>query len=125
MGLQTPARTEETAVLRRYKAWRRQSHADLLDGPHGLEVRALVAFLKGMGPRDGKALIARIDEATWLRTADDATRLAVLRLIGRAIAHMREKQGLDPWDDALWDRRAAAFQAARDLLRARLVRVAA
>lgn len=116
------ARVEETALLRRYKAWRRQSYADLLEGPHGTGIRDLMAFLRAMGLRDGKALLDRVRGATWLLGATEAVRFVVLRMIGAAIARVREREGLDPWDDPVWDRPPGVFQMARDLLRTGLAR---
>ncbi len=113
------ARDEETALLRRYKAYQRQRNAELLAGPHGADIRILVTFLRGMGQASGRELVARVADAVWLRTADDETRQAVLRIIGAAITRAREKAGLAPFDDPFPDQPQNAFQQIRDMLRTR------
>ena len=99
---------------------------DLLAGPHGGDVAALRVLLRRLGPQaaapiGGRDLVAHVTHLGWLRGAPDGTRLQVLGLVGAALVWAREKRGLEPFDDPLWDQPPNAFQMIRDLLRERVV----
>lgn len=102
----------ETAGVREFRGERL---AQLLVGPQGDAVRVLVRFLDGMTFEQAPALVEFM-AASQLRTADVDTQFEILHLIDRAIACLREKQGLPTFDDALPGERLTAFQIIRGLL---------
>jgi hypothetical protein len=106
---------ERDHLLRRWLHWRGERLAQLLAGPQGDAVRDLVGFLDGMTFEQAPALVEFI-ATSQLRIADADTRFEILHLIDRAIASLREKQGLPPFDDALPGEAPTAFQIIRGLL---------
>jgi hypothetical protein len=109
---------ERAKLLRTWRAWRRDRVEGLMSGPHGAAARELREFLGRMKIGDGPALVAAIEAGSW-RDANADTRFEVLAMIDRAIARLREKSGLPPFDDALpfGDEPATAFQIIREHLR--------
>lgn len=109
----------ETSVLlkqyRRHIATRRQ---ELIDGPHGREVGALLQLLDSLTASSAPALVAYVMKCRWLIEADRTTRLDVLSIVGTAIARLRVRSGLPPFDDSLpfSDEPPTAFQIVRKLL---------
>jgi hypothetical protein len=106
---------ERDHLLRNWLRLRGQRLAQLLAGPQGDAVRALVRFLDGITFEQAPTLVEFI-AASKLRTTDADIRFEILHLIDWAIASLREKQGLPPFDDALPGERLTAFQIIRGLL---------
>jgi hypothetical protein len=116
------ARAKEKALAERdtqFRHWKREHRQELdaaLAGPHGGALARLVAFLDTMTMESGQALIERIRVDNW-PAADDATRFLVLRLASAAIVRLRERNGLPPFDDPLFDQPPNVFLILRELLR--------
>jgi hypothetical protein len=106
---------ERDHLLRNWLRWRGERLAQLLAGPQGDAIRALVQFLHDIKFEQAPALVEFI-AASQLRIADADIRFEILHLIDRAIARLREKQGLPPFDDALPGEAPTAFQIIRGLL---------
>jgi hypothetical protein len=98
-----------------WKHYRREQLDALFDGPFGDAARGLVAYLKDMQLADGAALIAFVERGPW-RAADIDTRLEIVRLINAAITRLRERHGLEPFDDELFDEPPTAFAIIKELL---------
>jgi hypothetical protein len=77
---------------------------------------ALVEFLDKLTIDQAPALIEIVEGGGW-RNADSDTRLEVTILIGAAIAALRERHGLVPFDDSLPGQPPTAFEIIREALR--------
>jgi hypothetical protein len=89
---------ERKTAFRIWRKTRAERHEALMAGPHGSAFCELVGFLHDMTLDDGKALVSRAEQ--W-RDADAGVRFEVLNLIDNAIASLRERSGLSPFDDSL------------------------
>jgi hypothetical protein len=96
-----------------WRRWRKKGVEILLAGPYGETARGLIEFLGAMRLDAGPELIKRV--GPWV-DADADTRFLVLSLIGGAIAALRERSGLAPFDDALPGEPPTAFEIVRELL---------
>ena len=107
-------RDELFALWRKHHRARRDA---LLAGPHGTAAQALIGFMKTMSLNDGAMLIDLVVAGPW-RRADADTRFVVLQLIDAALARLRERNGLPPFNDALpfSDEPDTAFQIIRQEL---------
>ena len=79
-------------------------------------MRALVAWVKTLGPEDADELVEVVADEDWLLAASQQVRLAALRLIGDEIGRIRREAGLREFDDPLPDEPENAFQIVRRLL---------
>ena len=109
-------RREQTALSKAYHAARARWFDQVLDCPEGPRVRALVAWVKTLGPDDADELVEVVAGEDWLLTAPQEVRLAALRLIGDEIARIRRGTGLPEFDDPLPDQPETVFQIIRRLL---------
>lgn len=96
-----------------WRRWRKQGVEALLAGPYGSEARGLIDFLEAMTLTSGPELVER--SGAWL-DADADTKFLVLSLIDSAIAALREKHGLAPFDDSLPGEPPTAFQIIKECL---------
>lgn len=109
---------ENQQLLKRYRAALALRRQELLEGPHGQEVQALLQLLDSLSATSASALVSYVVKARWLKEADYNTRLDVLSIVGTAIARFRVRQGLPPFDDSLpfMDEPPTAFEQVRKLL---------
>ncbi|ACL58738.1 hypothetical protein [Methylobacterium nodulans] len=107
---------EDEQLSKQYRAWKRQKLEALLAGPHGEEIRDLDRFMRRMGLADGPALIARVEAAAWILEMDADARHDLLSLIGRRIALMRERNGLEPFNDGVPGDPPRAFERIKTLM---------
>jgi hypothetical protein len=107
---------ERDQLFAMWRRWRRDRVEALLSGPHGEAVGELTAFLKGMTLEQAPELITLVERGPW-RQADTDTRFEILGLIDAAIVRLRERNDLDPFDDALPGEPLTAFQVIREVLR--------
>ncbi|ACL56969.1 hypothetical protein [Methylobacterium nodulans] len=110
---------EDEQLSKQYRAWKRAKLQALLDGPHGEQVRELDRFMRRMGLADGPALIARVEAAAWIQEMDADTRHDLLSLIGRRIVLMRERHGLEPFNDGVPGDPPRAFERIKIIMRVR------
>ena len=119
-GMPSPAlvarRQEQSALSKAYHAAWRQWLDRVLDCPEGPRVRAMVAWVKTLGPGDADELVEVVAGEDWLLSAPQQLRLAALRLIGDEIGRIRREAGLLEFDDPLPDQPENAFQIIRRLL---------
>ena len=85
----------------------------LTSGPYAGTAEALVAFLKSLTLDDGEMLIEMA--AVW-QSAPWTTRFLVLQMIDEAMIMVRERNGLPPFDDPLWEEEDNAFITIRRML---------
>lgn len=109
---------ENSILLKRYRASLRERRQDLENGPYGREIRALLQLLDSLTATSAPALIEYVTKANWLLDADKGTRLDVLSIISTAIARLRVRNGLAPFDDSIpfSEEPPTAFQVIRKLL---------
>ena len=103
-------------MFRHWQHERREQLDALLNGPHGDAARALVTFLQGMELTDDTALLERVRAGNW-QQADADTRFEILSLINAGIVRARERAGLEPFDDGVFDAPPNAFLVLRETLR--------
>jgi len=87
----------------------------MLSGRDGGRARRLLTFLEGMKLADGGALLAHVKMDGWLE-ADRETRQDVFSLINNRIVHLRERNGMAPFDDPVPPGRDNVFIRLRELL---------
>jgi len=114
-------RAREKALAERdaqFRAWQRE-HREQLDaalaGPHGAKLAALLGALESLTLETADALIEHVRADDWA-AADGDMRFLALRLVDAAIVRLRERAGLEPFDDPL-DQSPDAFLTLRSLLR--------
>jgi hypothetical protein len=110
------ALAERGEMFRRWKRWRKERVAAVLNGPHSDAARELVGFLESMTLADEAALLAFVKQGPW-READSDTRFEILALVDTAIVRLRERDELVPIDDPLPDAPPGAFLLLREWLR--------
>jgi hypothetical protein len=109
------AEIEREDLRRAYVQWRRERREALFAGPYGAAAQELDAFLKSMTLADAAKLIELVRRGPW-RSTEAETRLEVVALVNAAITRLRERNGLEPFDDGLPGEPPTAFQIVRELL---------
>lgn len=105
---------EEAAKLKsNYRAIKRQEKLDLLNGPHGKDVRGLIALIDSLTIGSGNALVEFIQNADWIQQADQKLKYAVLELAGVGIARLRIRHAMAPYDDSLPGEPPTAYEIIR------------
>jgi hypothetical protein len=107
-------RQERDCLSQAHRRWRKETVDALLVGPHGVAAQALIDFLEHMELSDGRGLIELVQSGPW-RGADEDTRFLILVLVDAAVVQLRERTGLDPFDDPL-DEKSNVFLLIRRLL---------
>lgn len=92
---------EDAYLSKMYARWKREQKDALLAGPQGEHVKGLIAFLRTMGISDAPDLLDLIDSAEWVRLLTPDERHVVFGMIARAVARVRERAGLQPYDDGV------------------------
>ena len=92
-----------------YGRWKRAQRDALLAGPHGKDVAGLIKFMRTMTLSSAPALMTMVERATFWRSMSTEDRFVLLGILGRGIAACRERNGLEPLDDALWDEPPKAY----------------
>ncbi|ACL57589.1 hypothetical protein [Methylobacterium nodulans] len=117
LGLKGETKLREDEQLSKlYRAWKRQKLQALLDGPFGEQIRDLDRFMRRMELADGPALIARVEAVAWIQEMDADARHDLLSLIGRRIALMRERNGLEPFNDGVPGDPPRAFERIKQIM---------
>jgi hypothetical protein len=106
---------ERSKLFRLWKRWHRERVDKLLAGPYGAAAQELARCLEALTLTSGSELIELVRRGPW-RDTDSDTRLEVLRLVDGALAHLRERNGLPPYDDALPGEPLTVFQIIREAL---------
>lgn len=85
----------------------------LIAGPYAGTAEALIAFLRQLTLSDGDQLI---EMARAWQAASRTTRFLVLQLIDEAIINLRERNGLPPFDDPIFEEGDNVFISIRKIL---------
>jgi hypothetical protein len=103
-------------LMKAWCQWQQRQLDDVLVGPYGAQIAALLAFLKELSLDREAELVEFIRTDTW-RSANADVRFLVMRLIGSTLAKLREEAGLAPFDDPLLGEPRNVFLQIRELLR--------
>lgn len=108
---------EDEQLSRLYRAYKRAQIQALLDGPFGAQVRELDRFMRQMELQDGPALVERFRGAMpWIASMDMDSRFSLLRLASRRIVALRERHGLEPFNDGVVGDPPRTFHIIKDLM---------
>jgi hypothetical protein len=107
---------ETVAQLRRYRAALKLRKDELLAGPHGREVRELLAIVDDPAASAPARLVNRITSAAWLHGATSNVRHVVLAILSDAITEAAVRNSRPPFNDALPGDPPTTFQQLRKLL---------
>lgn len=110
---------EDAVLLKLYGQWKREQRDALLAGPHGDEVKGLLAFLRTMDLDAAPDLMDLICEATWLQDLSRDERHVLFGIISRAVAKCRERAGLSPYDDGVIGEPPKALHRIKDVMEVR------
>jgi hypothetical protein len=107
---------DQSKQFRKYRAYRREQIKIHLIEAYPEHWRELKALLKALSMDNADALIAHVNDARWLLSADLRTRQTALSVIADAIIRLREENGYSPMDDSLPGEDPTAFEVIRDTL---------
>ena len=108
---------EDEQLSKLYRAYKRAQIQALLDGPFGAQVREIDRFMRRMELQDGPALVERFREAMgWIGLMDMDSRFSLLRLASRRIVALRERHGLEPFNDGVVGDPPRTFHIIKDML---------
>lgn len=107
---------DESKLLTAYRKHRKARIQAVLAGPHGPQIAALVTVLRGMTLESAPELIGYVRQATWIKEMEINDRFVLLSMIGEAIRKVREKAGLEPYDDGNWGQPPKAFETIKQLM---------
>lgn len=111
-------RLEREQLFGQWTKWHKDRKAELLAGPYSEAANELALFLERMTITDAPALIELAKRGPW-QQADADTQFLVLELITHSILYLREREGLEPFDDPIpfSDDEPDAFMIIREMLR--------
>jgi hypothetical protein len=111
---------DRNTLARSYRAAVRKEEGELLvrllQGPDAAEVKRFMSFMRVMKLTDGDRFLDFIHHSTWLEKEPKDVRRQILHIIGRTIYRMREREGLPPFDDAIFDEELTVFDRIKELL---------
>jgi hypothetical protein len=104
---------DSSHLLRAWRQWHREELEQALTGPHRALLEPLVALLPKL--TTPAPLLTFLQAQDWNRVDAD-TRCVVLHEIQTAIIRIRERQGLEPFNDPLPGEQENVFRIIRALL---------
>lgn len=112
-------RKEEKAKLgSSYERSLRRWEEEVLQGPDGEKLHALLAWIDTLGPDDAETLVSTVTRQGWLLQASEDLRFLALRRIGNRITAIRLAMKMTPFDDSLPGQPDNAFVEIRKALQA-------
>jgi hypothetical protein len=106
-------RTDRSYLFRAWRRWHREQLEKALAGMHGAVLAHLMQELKNVS--EARDLVNAIAREDWT-AVDTETRLVALHEINAAITKLREKRGLNPFDDPLPGAPPNVFQIIRSII---------
>jgi hypothetical protein len=106
---------DDARLLRAWKKFHREERDAVLAGPHAATLAELFRAFANIECVKPAQLIGFIGAIDW-GSIDYETRLTVLHEVNNAITKFREKQGLEPIDDALPGEPPRAFEIIRRII---------
>ena len=107
---------EKDRLYRSYSLDLRRRTIALREGPSGPHVCELMRFMRRMDLKSGPELVARVEAADWAKRMDAGDRHLLLSIIGGSIRLLREREGLPPLDDPLWDQPPNVYERCKKIL---------
>ncbi len=86
-----------------------------MNGTHGSVIARLMEILHALELGSGPTLIEFIKARNW-QAVDAKTRLVILHELNRTITGLRTRNGLEPFNDPLWDERENVFRTIKAIL---------
>jgi hypothetical protein len=108
-------RADDARLMRAWHKWHREELEQVFAGPHGPMVERLMFMLEVLKLGSAPLLLAYVRGIDW-SPIDYTTRLVVLHEINIAITHLRERNGLSPFDDGIPGDRPNVFQTIRGIV---------
>lgn len=111
-------KAERDYLFKEWTQWHKKRKAELLAGVHSEAAQKLADFIENMSLGDANELFELVEDGPW-SDADADTCFLVLELISHGITYLRERNGLEPFDDPLpfSDDEPNVFLAIREMLR--------
>jgi hypothetical protein len=109
---QSKHENEQRKLSAYYRMWRQQELDDVLAGDDGAKLKALIEQLDALTLDTIPQLAAFVRANGW-HTAAATTLFVARRLASESIIRLREKNGLEPFDDPLPGEPAAPEQEVR------------
>jgi hypothetical protein len=106
---------DDARLMRAWRRWHHEELAEALAGPYGPMVERLAFMLKTLELASSPLLLAYIRGVDWA-TVDYRTRLTVLHEVNSAITRLRERNGMDPFDDGVPGERDNVFRIIRGIV---------
>src|SRR5262249_47651595 len=106
---------DDARLLKWWRAYHREQRDLVLGGPHGPELSEIFGMLDNLQHVSPAQLIGFARSINWA-SVDFNAKLVVLHEANVAICKLREKQGLEPLDDALPGEPLRAFQLIRNII---------
>lgn len=100
---------EKDKLSAAYNRDRRARIDALCEGPQGEQIKEFLRFLRRMDLSSGRELMSRVVAAEWVHDLDDNDKGLLLSIVSGGIRLMRERNGLTPFDDPLWDQPPNVF----------------
>jgi hypothetical protein len=107
-------RADNARLLRWWSAWHHEQREAVLAGPHARTLAELFRMFSAIKHVTPAQLVGFIEAIDW-SAIDYQTRLTVLHEVNTAITKLREKHGLDPFDDPLPGQPDNAFRIIKRL----------
>lgn len=108
---------EQSKLLRLYNKDLTQRRLDLLNGPHGKQVKELLQIMDSLTPSSAPGLLSFLARCNWFLQAERGVRQNILSLISIGIMRHRVREGLAPFDDSLPGEEPTAFEIIRTNMR--------
>lgn len=108
---------EQSKLLRLYNKDLTQRRLDLLNGPHGNQVKELLQIMDSLAPSSAPGLLSFLARCNWFLQAERGVRQNILSLISIGIMRHRVREGLAPFDDSLPGEEPTAFEIIRTNMR--------
>ena len=91
---------DDERLMAAYRDWHAQELADVIAGPHGAVVSAIMSELARLNLANGAALVATFEQIDW-STICARSKLVLLHELNNAVADLRGRHGLPVIDDPL------------------------
>jgi hypothetical protein len=106
---------DDARLLRAWKKFHREERDAVRAGPHGVVLAELFRMLENLSRISPAQLVGFAQSIDWA-AVDFNAKLVVLHEANVAICKLRERQGLEPIDDALPSESLRAFQLIRKII---------
>jgi hypothetical protein len=106
---------DDARLLRWWKAWHREQREVVLGGPHGVVLAELFRAIKNLQHVQPSQLIGLAQSIDWA-TIDHSAKCVLLHEINSSITHHRERCGVEPISDNLFDEPDTPFRVLKAII---------